>query len=111
MVEEATAAQLRDEGIAKVLENETEDWKAKARASADQFIASLDSGAKFTGEDVRLHVEAEVGPYHHPNAWGGIVGASLRGAMGIGEIKAVGVAHARRKTSHKRLYPQYRVYR
>lgn len=100
---------LRDEGIAKVLANQTDDWKDKARSSSRDFIFRLPVGASFTGEDVRLAAQTVAGQPIHHNAWGGIIGSAIKDALRIGFVELVGLAPARSKSAHARRYPQYRV--
>lgn len=71
----STAANLRDEGIARVLSNNIE-WKARYKKA----VAKLPLG-EYTGEDVRLAVRKKIGEPSNPNAWGGAFNGMVRGAM------------------------------
>lgn len=60
-----TGEKLRDDGVAQVLDNENEAWKAEAREVIEQLIAE---GNPFTSEDLTARMTIEP---HHPNAVGG----------------------------------------
>lgn len=107
--EAVEAAKLRDDGMATVVEHEHGEWRAKAREFAKQYIATLEPGTFFTGEDVRVYAEKHCGNPKHHNAWGGVIGAVLRKAMSNGTIGRAGVIHANRRSSHARVYPRYVV--
>lgn len=107
--EAVESAKLRDEGMAKVVDHEHEEWRAKARSFAHFYIATLDPGTFFTGEDVRVYAEQNCGQPKHHNAWGGLIGAVLRSALKDGTIGRAGVTNAGRKSAHARLYPRYVV--
>ncbi len=62
-----TGKELKEEGMATVLENAGEDWKTQAL----QVVLSMPRGVPFLAEDVRLRCEKQGITPHHNNAWGG----------------------------------------
>lgn len=102
---------LRNDGIAAVLNNESDDWKTKAREWSHYYIWSLPVGAYFTGEDVRLFTQEKAGSPRHHNAWGGLLRGTLNSALSDDIIELDGLAKASQKSAHARLYPRYRIVR
>ena len=63
-----SAAERRDEALERVTENAGPDFAEKVR----RYVLGLPRDAEFTGEDIRLAMEAAGEHPHHHNAWGGI---------------------------------------
>ena len=91
---------LRDEGIAKVSDN-NESWMnecIKYVSTQPRFRA------KFTGEDIRFNCVSFVGYPSHPNAWGALINTLVRRKI----IKPTGEYRAMRDdSSHARKTPVY----
>ena len=89
---------LRDKGMAQVLENSQADW----RAEVDFVIRSLPAGAEVTGEDIKARCLLVP---HHPNAWGAVIRThATRGLLQkTGEYRAM-----RFPAAHARMNPVYR---
>lgn len=104
-----TGADLRDAGIAQVLDNQDDDWIESAREWTRHFIATLPEGQYFTGEDVRLYAQDRAGKPKHHNAWGGVIGGAIREAVKDCRIELAGVTRAGQRSAHARLYPRYVV--
>jgi len=66
--------ELRDAGIGRVLDH-NEDWLELCMREAKRFIATRDT---FTGEDIRLHCQENVGYPRHHNAWGGLTNSLIK---------------------------------
>jgi hypothetical protein len=99
---EATAIQNRDEGIRKV-SGSNRLWMASAVAELVARYAT--TGTELTGEDMREYVTKEIGTPSHPNAWGALVKALIRG----GWIKDTFVtAQMTSPQSHARRTPLWR---
>ncbi len=105
----AEASKRRGEGIATVTANQDGGWLAKARDESDAYIASVPAGFEFIGEDVRLRCLSKgVGSPGHPNAWGAVIGGSLRRALKEKTIEIAGVSRAGTASSHRRNNVRYR---
>lgn len=103
----STGQLLRDEGMALVSEHSGE-WKDRARAAIDKWFESLVAGLTFTGEDVRAAIEPVIGPPHHPNAWGAVIGSKVREWLKAGQIAVVGTTQARIPSNHARILREYK---
>lgn len=64
------AIEGRDKGIARVMENSTEEWKA----AVYNYILALPEGWTGTGEDIRVACPLS----HAPQAWGAIINTAVR---------------------------------
>jgi hypothetical protein len=99
----------RDEGMAAA-ETAARDWSLVARATADHFLNGAPVGMQFTGESVRLFIKqrVQIGP-RHPNAWGAVVGGSLRRWLRLGRVRRIGIGQAHDPKSHASMLPLYEV--
>lgn len=91
----------RDLALKKVADN-SDDWMGKA-LSAMRFLSVR---REWTGEDIRLTVEAVVGRPHHHNAWGALINQAVRTGLIVRTGKH---APMRELKSHARQTPVYRV--
>ncbi len=92
---------LRDEGIAKVSDNNGL-WFTRCLVEADVF--RLKSSKDFTGEDLRFHLSRVVGCPAHSNAWGALINTLVRRKI----IRPTGEYRAMRDdSSHARKTPVY----
>ncbi len=68
--------ELKEQGIAQVLENERQAW----REAAYVYIAKLPYGLHMTGEDIKVKYFAECNPGkpHHPNVWSAVINVCLQ---------------------------------
>lgn len=98
---------LRDAGEQQVLHFET-DFKSVYRAMAQAWFDALPYGATFTGEIMRLVMQAmRIPEPGHPNAWGAMAGAMLRHWMKAERVHVVGLLQAVTPRSHAHYYRQY----
>jgi len=99
----------RDEGMAAAT-TAAGDWAAVTRNTADQFLACCTPGTQFTGESVRwfIRTRIQIAP-RHPNAWGAVVGGSIRRWLRLGRIKRIGIGQAHDPKSHASMLPLYEV--
>lgn len=67
-----TGRALRDDGIQRALDNESEIWKAAFKGFYLSWIASKPKGFRFLFEEVRRAAALVIGNPHHSNVWGGI---------------------------------------
>ncbi len=95
---------LRDEGIAKVSDN-NEKWMELCVREAQRYIPPGSAfSATFTGEDIRFYLEASIGCPHDPHAWGALVSTLIKRKI----IKPTGEYRAMRDdSSHARKTPVY----
>lgn len=94
----STGAELRDAGVARVLEHTEERWKAEANRVIDEWAAA---GYAFTAEHLRTHVGDPPG---HQNA----MGAIFRAAVARKRIRPIAFTTAKRPTSHAGVLRVYR---
>lgn len=86
-----TAAELRDEGMARADEAEHEEWKVRA----DAAISDLAPGCRFTADDIRT----VVGDPSRPKAMGSrLMYAARRGLI----VDTGTVRHSERPVAHAR---------
>ena len=91
---------LRDEGIAKVSDN-NDNWMQLAIMDAEGFVHRH---LCFTGEDIRFYLVQRVGHPGHSNAWGALINTLVRRKI----IKPTGEYRAMRDdSSHARKTPVY----
>lgn len=99
------AKQARDEGMSQVVQTDEDTLQWKPRAL--ELIPSY-PGEDATGEDLRLWLEPQLGPMHHPN----LMGAVVRHALSQGLIERTGERRPMKgKASHARVTDVYRVKR
>lgn len=97
----ATGAELRDEGIAQVMDNAAV-WSAEIGVAFNWWLEHL-APAEFTLEQFRMFVEAhDMPPPHHPNAWGGLA------KRFADRIQPVGFTTSTRPQAHARLTRTYK---
>jgi len=95
-----TGEVLRDEGIAKVSEN-NERWMEMCIETATGFVPMY---GNFTGEDLRFYLGRVVGCPTHSNAWGALISTLVRRKI----IKPTGEWRKMRDdSSHARKTPVY----
>lgn len=99
-IQKPTGAELRDEGIERVLDH-NENWLQACLEEAERFIRSQ---RMFTGEDIRIHCQAVVGHPAHHNAWGGLISSLVKKRMIVPTGKH---QHMRDPVSHARQTPVY----
>lgn len=97
----AKARKRRDEGIAKVTDH-NQPWAMRA---LDLIAIIRHEFSDFTGEQLRVHVQAVIGAPDHPNAWGAICVAAIRHGLIVatGEYRQMNTPG-----SHARKTPVYR---
>ena len=88
----------RDKALVQVEKN-AESYPDQAMKVVVKMVGIM------TGEDIRLHVERQIGSPHHHNAWGAIINKALRSGL----IHKTG-RYVSMKTpkSHARATPEYR---
>ena len=96
----------RDEGMKRVDENSV-PWSTDASRAAAEILNFMLPGTKFTGEDLRLHIERIVGEPPNPNSWGAVIGGSMRSMRKNGAIEVCGYVQAKRPSMHAHHYPEY----
>ena len=73
----STGAQRKEEGMAHVLDNEDEGWKATYLGHARAYMAANPQG--FTGEACRVFALSQgLRLPHHSNAWSAVWGGIAR---------------------------------
>lgn len=106
--EAGEAARRRNSGVRQVLDNNP-GWAQRARGYIERAFDALPDGTLFIGEDLRVVcIERGLEPPHHPNAWGGVIGAVLRAAVAENRAEPMGIARASLSQSHRRVSAQYR---
>lgn len=96
------ARRNRDAALDQVADN-SGDWFSRAVEAVRSMTA-----ATVTGEDVRAHVTALIGPAHHPNAWGAVVRTAMSRCLLKPTDKFVPM---RAEKSHARMTRLYEVVR
>lgn len=92
--------ELRDAGVARVMEN-AEAWADDVECGWAYWLDRV-APPVFTIEQFRAWVTPFVGEPHHPNAWGGF-------ALKVKKhIEPVGFVTSERPTSHARAIKTYR---
>lgn len=86
--------QLRDEGMARVLDHTPDEWKNQFEHAIEVLAAKLES---FTVVDVRLICGDPPG---HPNAFGAMMGSALKRGL-IKQLKDDPI-HSPRPSAHGR---------
>lgn len=101
-----TGAQLRDAGIAQVLENAGDDWRALYRREFEVFLKERGK-LGFIGEEFRQWFLGRGNPKPRtPHAWGGAWNAMTRSGL----LEDTGtVVHMREPGSHSRRSPVWRA--
>jgi hypothetical protein len=96
---------LRDQGIKQVSEH-NENWMERAIKSACQYLHYGWYGEDFTGEDIRLACEMEVGSPKHSNAFGALINILIKRKIIVptGEYRAM-----KDSSSHARKTPVYKA--
>jgi hypothetical protein len=107
----AIAAAARDEGLERVTLNQSYGWKERYRGAARDFKSTMEPGAKFIGEDLRIYAVqvGQIGSPNHPNAWGAMARSILSEWHKSHFIETIGVRSAKGVSSHACLCPLYRV--
>ena len=102
--------QLRDKGMAAVLDAQRAEWRNLYRALAAQFIARQATGTSFIGEAIRLFaIENGMPQPLHPNAWGAMARTVLNEWLESRIIIQSGIAKSRSKRAHACWCPAYLV--
>lgn len=91
---------LRDEALARILENAGFGW----RFNVINEVCML-TGKEMTGEDIRAYCEGLGLKPHHHNAWGAIIKLMLSS----GRLEDIGSRKATTPQSHARSIRVYRV--
>lgn len=95
-----SGAALRDEGIARVLDNVDNTW----RDGAKQLVLDLPLGWTGMWEDITKMIKTQIGLPHHPNAFGGISSWANKRKL----IIKIGSDNMRLPRSHARATPVYK---
>lgn len=95
-----SGAQLRDEGIALVMDNAA-GWADEIEQAWRHWLR-YQAPPEFTLEQFRVWVTPHIGEPHHPNAWGGLAKRFAR------YIKPVGYTTSARPQAHARVTRIYR---
>lgn len=97
----AEARKRRDDGMKIVIDHNL-PWAAQAMAMIEKL---RDEFSDFTGEQMRIHIEAMIGQPGHPGAWGAIFVAAIKRGLIVptGEWRPMQTPE-----SHARKTPVYR---
>ena len=98
-----TAAELRDRGIEKVTLNHL-SWSEQALAAIPRIARQIGS---FTGEQMRIELEACLGPIPNPNLMGSVILNALRRKLIAPTGRRVKMETAK---SHARKTDEYRAH-
>lgn len=103
------ATNRRNEALQDVVENAGPTWAQQCRSLADRYVTQLEPGSEFMGEEMRHWCLAQgLDQPHHPNAWGGVLGAAIRTGMKDGVIETAGFRQSASATSHRHRFSVYR---
>lgn len=102
-------ARRRDRGRRQAIDHEAQAWKAQYEQSAGRYVMGLEPGITFTAEQVRSVVAKVTGEPHHPNVWGAMFNASLKGWARLGVVEFTGeFLDATNAQAHRRAIRLYR---
>lgn len=101
---------LRDQGMESAKANSGE-WKDIVREAGEAWLAHQPVQTMFSGEEIRLYLQAYgIEQPHHPNAWGAVIGGIVRRALKAKTIEIVGIrsstdpiAHATKAVVYRKL--------
>jgi len=96
-----TAKEAKTNALQRVADN---SWPWIDRAKNRMLV--LSSRREWTGEDIRLAIEEQIGKPHHHNAWGALISSAIRDKLIIPTGKYVAM---RTVKSHARKTPVYRI--
>ena len=101
----ADGKDLKEKGLQLVREN-NDNWMERAIKSVRQYLHYGWYGDDFTGEDIRLACELEVGHPKHQNAYGALINTLIKRKIIVptGEYRPM-----KDKTSHARSTPVYKA--
>ena len=101
---------MRDEGMQKVTDNQSAEWKERYRDAITKWFNSARRDHVFTSEAMRLAAQStDIPEPHHPNAWSANAASLLRSWVKEGRIEPTGFyVTATFASSHARALKQYR---
>jgi len=105
----AASRAAKSDGIERVLDNQSMEWKHAYVYHAERFLNALPPRATFIGEDIRKYLLPRIGAPDSPNAWGGASAGVIRRWIKEGRIQACGMAQMTATKSHARQSPLYEV--
>lgn len=99
----------RNEGCDAVLKHQPDEWSKKYVREADCFIAGLEPGQTFSGEDMRQYISRRIPEPNHHNAWSAGARSALTRWRKQGRIAEWGWSTCKSASAHARKQTVYQI--